>query len=172
MFLLVRLLIPRLFVWTQRGLTSKRAEVKPENVLYESTAGSVVKLADFDMCCSCPPEQECVLANFCVGTLGRREVRRAASTAGWVWFCHEIEASRGLITSCFLLKYLFGVSVCGKVKVQKDANLKDLVTSFPTNVWLRKSASMKPRTILSRLFSPQAMDFIFAAPTRPRYPSD
>jgi serine/threonine protein kinase len=45
-------------------------DVKPENVLYESTEGSVVKLADFDMCCSCPPEQEYVLANFCVGTLG------------------------------------------------------------------------------------------------------
>ena len=36
-----------MFVWTQRGLTSKRAEVKPANVLYESTEGSVVKLADF-----------------------------------------------------------------------------------------------------------------------------
>ena len=73
--------------------------------MYESTEGSVVKLADFDMCCSCPPEQEYVLSNFCVGTLGYMapEVRRAASTAGSVWFCHEIEASRGLIKSCFLL---------------------------------------------------------------------
>jgi serine/threonine protein kinase len=43
-------------------------DVKPDNILYETEIGPVVKLADFDMCCMCPEEH--VVGSSIVGTLG------------------------------------------------------------------------------------------------------
>jgi serine/threonine protein kinase len=45
-------------------------DVKPENVLYETEIGQVVKLADFDMCCACPEAVGVVVGSSIVGTLG------------------------------------------------------------------------------------------------------
>jgi serine/threonine protein kinase len=45
-------------------------DVKPENILYETEAGEVVKLADFDMCCRCEESEEFVIGSSIVGTLG------------------------------------------------------------------------------------------------------
>jgi hypothetical protein len=42
-------------------------DVKPENILYETEIGHVVKLADFDMCCTCP-EDTYVVGSSIVGT--------------------------------------------------------------------------------------------------------
>ena len=56
--------------------------------------------------------------------------------------------------------------------VQRNANLVDLGESFPTSIWLQKSASIQPRTSLSkfggwfnsifnRLLSPHRSVFLF-----------
>jgi serine/threonine protein kinase len=45
-------------------------DVKPENILFETEFGNAVKLADFDMCCTCPEGQEFVIGSSIVGTLG------------------------------------------------------------------------------------------------------
>jgi len=45
-------------------------DVKPENVLYETEARQLVKLADFDMCCNCEESGSFVVGSSVVGTLG------------------------------------------------------------------------------------------------------
>jgi serine/threonine protein kinase len=52
------------------GVGRIHRDVKPENILYESEIGHVVKLADFDMCCTCPEGKEFIVGSSIVGTPG------------------------------------------------------------------------------------------------------
>jgi serine/threonine protein kinase len=45
-------------------------DVKPENILFETEERNVIKLADFDMCCSYPGGEESVTSSSVVGTPG------------------------------------------------------------------------------------------------------
>lgn len=45
-------------------------DVKPENILFPTEERSVVKLADFDMCCICPEGEDFIVGSSIVGTPG------------------------------------------------------------------------------------------------------
>jgi serine/threonine protein kinase len=123
-------------------------DVKPENVLYETEARQLVKLADFDMCCNC--EESFVVGSSVVGTLGylapevlclKRYSRQSDmfGLGGLMYYCATLSPPKGLVAPRDVTAWCeatqkalsAGTGVCANASVDLRQAIGTLLSATP-----------------------------------------
>jgi serine/threonine protein kinase len=125
-------------------------DVKPENVLYETEARQLVKLADFDMCCNCEESGSFVVGSSVVGTLGylapevlglKRYSRQSDMFAlgGLMYYCATLSPPKGLVSPRDMTAWCeatqknlsAGTGVCANSSVELRQAIGSLLSATP-----------------------------------------